>query len=55
MLYLVDEMFKQKGKSITVIIGKPIPFASFDSSRTPSEWAGWVKRKVYNLPLAPQS
>jgi 1-acyl-sn-glycerol-3-phosphate acyltransferase len=55
MLYLVDEMFKQKGKSITVIIGKPIPFDGFDSSRTPSEWATWVKNKVYNLPLVPQS
>ena len=33
MLYLVDEMFKQKGKSITVRIGKPIPYNTFDNSK----------------------
>ncbi len=47
MLYLVDEMFKQKGKSITVHIGKPIPYTTFDKSKTPQEWAKWVKEQVY--------
>ncbi len=47
MLYLVDEMFKQKGKSITVHIGKPIPYITFDKSKTPQEWAKWVKEQVY--------
>ncbi|MBC7124071.1 MAG: 1-acyl-sn-glycerol-3-phosphate acyltransferase [Bacteroidales bacterium] len=49
MLYLVNEMFKQKGKSITVIIGEPIPYTSFDSSKSPTEWAKWVKAIVYEL------
>lgn len=49
MLYLVNEMFKQKGKSITVIIGEPIPYTTFDSSKTPAEWAKWVKAIVYGL------
>lgn len=49
MLYLVNEMFKQKGKSITVIIGEPIPYTTFNSSRTPAEWAKWVKTIVYGL------
>lgn len=49
MLYLVDEMFKQKGKSITVRIGKPIHHSTFDSSKNPSEWAKWVKNIVYNM------
>lgn len=51
MLYLVDEMFKQKGKSITVRIGKPIPYQKFDSSRTPQIWATWVKKKVYEMAM----
>ncbi|MEY1638268.1 1-acyl-sn-glycerol-3-phosphate acyltransferase [Tenuifilum osseticum] len=49
MLYLVNEMFKQKGKSITVIIGEPIPYTTFDSSKSPAEWAKWVKAIVYEL------
>lgn len=49
MLYLVNEMFKQKGKSIKVVIGKPIPYSTFDSSKLPNEWATWLKAKVYEL------
>lgn len=49
MLFLVDEMFKQKGQSITVKIGNPIPYSHFDNSRSPQEWAKWVKSKVYEL------
>jgi len=49
MLYLVDEMFKQKGQSITVIIGKSIPYTSFNSTKTLSQWAMWVKSVVYEL------
>ena len=49
MLYLVDEMFKQRGKSITVTIGKPISYLELDKSRTPNEWAGWVKKNVYKM------
>lgn len=49
MLYLVDEMFKQKGKRIAVIIGEPIPYTTFDSSKSPAEWAKWVKSVVYEL------
>ena len=47
MLYLVDEMFKQKGKDITVTIGKPISYSTFDNSKTPQYWAKWVKEQVY--------
>jgi putative hemolysin len=49
MLYLVDEMFKQKGKTFHVIVGKPIPYETFDKSRTPQQWASWVKAQVYQL------
>lgn len=49
MLYLSDEMFRQKGKSITVKIGKPIPFSTFDNTRNAHEWAQWVKHVVYQM------
>lgn len=49
MLYLVDEMFKNKHKTFTVKIGKPIPWQTFDSSKSASEWARLVKEKVYKL------
>ena len=49
MLYLVDEMFKQKGKNITVKIGKPLSYNTFDSSKSPKEWANWVKKQVYEM------
>lgn len=49
MLYLADEMFKNRHKTFTVTIGKPIPWQTFDSSRTPTEWAQYVKDIVYKL------
>jgi len=49
MLYLPDEMFSQKGKSISLVFGKPLPWQTFDSSRSPVEWAAWVKERSYEL------
>lgn len=49
MLYLADEMFKNKHKTFRVVIGKPIPWQTFDKSKTPAEWAEHVKGIVYNL------
>jgi putative hemolysin len=49
MLYLVDELFRQKGKEIDLIFGKAIPWQTFDQSRPASEWAEWVKGKSYEL------
>lgn len=49
MLYLPDEMFRQKGKDITLTFGKPIPWQTFKSSRTPKEWAAWVRNISYNI------
>ncbi|MBK9424120.1 MAG: 1-acyl-sn-glycerol-3-phosphate acyltransferase [Bacteroidetes bacterium] len=47
MLYLADEMYRQKNQTITVIFGKPIPHQIFDKSRTDQEWAQLVKEHVY--------
>lgn len=49
MFFLVHEMFKQKGKSIIVNIGNPIPYNLFDSTKSDNEWAQYVKEKVYLL------
>ena len=49
MLYLVDEMYKNVGKTFRVAIGKPIPWQTFDKSKTPLEWAQNVKNIVYSL------
>ena len=49
MFYLPDEMFKQKGKTITLTIGTPIPYSVFDKSRSPKEWAQKVKIYIYKL------
>ena len=49
MLYLVDEMFKNRNKTFVVKIGKPIPWQTFNRSRTPLEWAQYVQDIVYKL------
>ena len=49
MVYLVDEMFKNKHKTFNISIGKPIPWQTFDKSRTPAQWAEYVKEIVYEL------
>lgn len=49
MLYLSDEMYKNRNKTFKVTIGKPIPWQTFDKSKTPTEWAQYVKERVYEL------
>ena len=49
MLFLVDEMYKNVGKTFRVAIGKPIPWQTFDKSKSPMEWAKYVQDIVYNL------
>lgn len=49
MLYLADEMLKNRHKKFTLTIGKPIPWQTFDKSKTPAQWAQYVKDIVYEL------
>ena len=49
MLYLADEMYKNCHKTFKVTIGKPIPWQTFDHSKTPAEWAAYVQDLVYKL------
>jgi putative hemolysin len=49
MLYLADEMFKQKGKEINLVFGERLSWRIFDKTKTAPEWAEWVKAKSYDL------
>ena len=49
MMFLVDEMYKNVHKKFTVTIGKPIPWQTFDKSKSPMEWANFVQNSVYAL------
>lgn len=49
MLFLVDEMYKNMNKPFTITIGKPIPWQTFDRSKSPAEWAVWVEDRVYDM------
>ncbi len=49
MFYLPDEMFSQRGKKVTIHVGKPISYQYFDQSKSEKEWAEEVKRQVYQL------
>lgn len=49
MLYLVDEMYKQRNKTIRIYFGKPISFSTFDESKKDVQWAAEVKELVYQL------
>ncbi|HRY33740.1 MAG TPA: 1-acyl-sn-glycerol-3-phosphate acyltransferase [Bacteroidales bacterium] len=49
MLYLVDEMFKQKDKVIGITFGRSIPWESLTKERTDLQWAGLIKQHVYRI------
>ena len=49
MLFLADEMYKNRDKEFRVAIGKPIPWQTFDKSKTPAQWAQYVQDMVYKL------
>jgi len=49
MFYLVDEVYRQKGKFIKFTIGKTIPYTTFTKMHSDICWAGKVKEYVYEL------
>jgi len=49
MVLLVDEMYRAQGSTYRVVIGKPIPWQTFDKTRKPAEWAEWLRNYVINL------
>ena len=51
MLYLVDETYRHRNKTLRITFGKPLPYTIFDKSRTSKEWASYVRGLVYSLPV----
>jgi len=49
MLYLVDEMYKQKDKEISLAFGNTISWKHFDKSLSALEWSEWIKSETYKL------
>jgi len=50
MFLLPDETYRHRNKKLTLIFGKPIPWRMFDHTKSPQEWATWVRNIVYSLP-----
>lgn len=53
MALLPDEMFRQRGKTIRLVFGKPISYTVFDSRYTDKQWAAMVRKHVYRLDKNP--
>lgn len=51
MLFLADELFKHRGKSFDIRIGKPIPYSSFTKEKRDQDWAKFVYDEVYKLKI----
>jgi putative hemolysin len=49
MLFLVDQMYRFRGKEIPITYGKPIPVETFDKRKTDAEWAALLRQHVYKL------
>ena len=50
MLYLPDEMFRQREKRMRITFGRPIPHTAFTKDFSHQQWAQKVKAHVYRLP-----
>jgi Putative hemolysin len=49
LMLLPREMFKKRNKTISLVIGKPIPWERFNNSMTHYEWAQKVREHVYKM------
>lgn len=49
MFMLVDELFRKRNGHFVITFGKPIPWQTFDKSKSDKEWAEWVKRQMMAL------
>jgi len=49
MLFLPDQMFRQKNKTVRLTFGDPVPVSTFDRLHTDQEWAAIIRDKVYSL------
>jgi 1-acyl-sn-glycerol-3-phosphate acyltransferase len=49
MLYLVDELFKQRGNEFVITFCEPVPYTTFDKSKTDLQWAAEMQERVKAL------
>ena len=49
MMYLVNEMYKQKNKIINITFGKPISYNFFDNKFSDYKWANFFRDYVYEI------
>ncbi len=49
MLYLVNEMYKQRNKKFTLVIGEPVSIDTVDKSMNNKKWADFFRSKAYDL------
>lgn len=55
MFYLADEMYKQKGKTITFTFGEAISWQTFTRDKPAEYWSAMVKQHVYALRFGDKS
>ena len=49
MFTLPSEALRSRGSRFKMIIGKPIPWQSFTSEKNDTQWAAYVRERVYEL------
>ena len=49
MIFLVDELFNKKGQEFVVTFGQPVPYTTFDKTKTDLQWAAEIKDQVEAL------
>jgi 1-acyl-sn-glycerol-3-phosphate acyltransferase len=50
LILLPWQMMKtSRGKTYDINVGEPIPWQTFDRSKTPTEWAEWLRSETYKL------
>lgn len=48
MLWLPKETFRKRNSTLTLKVGEPIPWQTFDKGKKPQEWAAEVKEILYS-------
>ena len=49
MLFLVDQLYQQRGKSLDIVIGKPFLYTDFTKDKRDQVWADLVRERIYTL------
>lgn len=49
LIYLPNEMYKNSNRTFTITFGKPIKWQELDKSKTPTQWADYIKSIVYSM------